>query len=100
MCIRDSTPTNKSLFTDPELIAVSSALPEIAKALDYSVSRPPSPLYAQLSDLLQRQLNGLLTAEPEETNRTIDTATTASAAAMNSVQTKSDMLLRATGAEA
>jgi multiple sugar transport system substrate-binding protein len=68
--------------------------------LDYSVSRPPSPLYAQLSDLLQRQLNGLLTAEPEKTNRTIDTATAASAAAMNSVQTKSDMLLRATGAEA
>jgi multiple sugar transport system substrate-binding protein len=94
------TPTSKSLFTDPELIAVSSALPEIAKALDYSVSRPPSPLYAQLSDLLQRQLNGLLTAEPEKTNRTIDTATAASAAAMNSVQTKSDMLLRATGAEA
>jgi multiple sugar transport system permease protein len=63
------------LFTDPELIAVSSALPEIAKALEYSVSRPPSPLYAQLSDLLQRQLNGLLTAEPEKTNRDVGTAT-------------------------
>jgi multiple sugar transport system substrate-binding protein len=94
------TPTSKSLFTDPELIAVSSALPEIAKALEYSVSRPPSPLYAQLSDLLQRQLNGLLTAEPEKTNRDVGTATAASAAAMNRVQTKSDMLLKATGAEA
>jgi multiple sugar transport system substrate-binding protein len=94
------TPTSQSLFTDPDLVAVSSALPQIAKALEHSVSRPPSPLYAQLSDLLQRQLNGLLTAEPEQTNIDVGTATGASAAAMNRVQTKSDMLLKATGAEA
>jgi multiple sugar transport system substrate-binding protein len=68
--------------------------------LEHSVSRPPSPLYAQLSDLLQRQLNGLLTAEPEQTNIELGRATGASAAEMNRVQTKSDMLLKATGAEA
>jgi multiple sugar transport system substrate-binding protein len=94
------TPTSQSLFTDPELIAVSSALPEIAKALDHSVSRPPTPLYAQLSDLLQRQLNGLLTADAEQTSSVGSTTTSASAAAMNGIQTKSDMLLKATGAEA
>jgi multiple sugar transport system substrate-binding protein len=94
------TPTSQSLFTDPELIAVSSALPEIAKALDHSVSRPPTPLYAQLSDLLQRQLNGLLTADAEQTSSVVGTTTSASAAAMNGIQTKSDMLLKATGAEA
>ncbi len=94
------TPTSQSLFTDPDLVAVSSALPQIAQALEHSVSRPPSPLYAQLSDLLQRQLNGLLTAEPEQTNIDVGTATGASAAAMKRVQTKSDMLLKATGAEA
>ena len=94
------TPTSQSLFTDPELIAVSSALPEIATALDHSVSRPPTPLYAQLSDLLQRQLNGLLTADAEQTSSVVGTTNSASAAAMNGIQTKSDMLLKATGAEA
>ena len=94
------TPTSQSLFRDPDLIAVSSALPEIAKALGHSVSRPASPLYAQLSDLLQRQLNGLLTGDAEQANTEITTPTDASAAAMNRAQTKSDMLLKATGAEA
>jgi len=31
-------------------------------ALNHAVVRPPTPLYAQLSDVVQRELNGLFTA--------------------------------------
>lgn len=56
------TPTAEVLFTDPELLAVSSALPDVRDALNHAVPRPPTPIYAQLSDVLQRGLNGLLTS--------------------------------------
>ena len=55
------TPTATSLFQDPELLAVAPVLPELAGALDHAVARPSTPLYAQMSDLLQRQLSGILT---------------------------------------
>jgi multiple sugar transport system substrate-binding protein len=31
------------------------------QALENPVERPPTPLYAQLSDVVQRQVNGMLT---------------------------------------
>ena len=85
------TPTSRSMFFDPELISLSSALPEIAQALDHSVLRPQSPIYAQLSDVLQRQLNGLLTSKPF-------TPEASGSNTMERTQQKSEMLLKATGA--
>ena len=55
------TPTASSLFRDPELLAVAPVLPDLESALDHAVARPSTPLYAQMSDLLQRQLSGILT---------------------------------------
>ena len=55
------TPTNISLFRDDELILISSILPELEKILSKAVARPMTPIYAQLSDILQRQLNAILT---------------------------------------
>jgi multiple sugar transport system substrate-binding protein len=85
------TPTSRSMFFDPELISLSSALPEIAQALDHSVLRPQTPIYAQLSDVLQRQLNGLLTSKPF-------TPEASGSNTMERTQQKSEMLLKATGA--
>lgn len=55
------TPTQASLFHDPELLDASPVLPQLEKALSIAEPRPITPLYAQMSDLLQRQLSGLLT---------------------------------------
>lgn len=55
------TPTASALFEDPALTEVSPALPDIGRALDQAVQRPPTALYAQLSDVLQRKLSSILT---------------------------------------
>ncbi len=55
------TPTDRSLFRDPEMLELSSILPDLEQALSHAVPRPPTPLYAQLSDVLQRQLSSVLT---------------------------------------
>ena len=55
------TPTLAALFHDPELIAINPTLPTLADALDHARARPETPLYAQLSDVLQRDLSSVLT---------------------------------------
>ncbi|QEY31690.1 ABC transporter substrate-binding protein [Synechococcus sp. RSCCF101] len=55
------TPTLRSVFTDPEVIAANPVMPELQRALDDAVLRPVTPLYAQFSDILQRQLSSVLT---------------------------------------
>ncbi len=57
------TPTNKSIFEDPLLLEEEPILKELDRALNVSKARPETPLYAQISDVLQRQLSGVLTAE-------------------------------------
>ena len=43
------------------MLELSPILPDLLVALNHAVVRPPTPLYAQLSDVLQRQLSGVLT---------------------------------------
>ena len=57
------TPTKAELFKDPELISKSQILPELAKALQSTDQRPATPLYAQISDVLQRNLSSVLTGQ-------------------------------------
>ena len=57
------TPTKAELFKDPELISKSQILPELAKALQSTDQRPSTPLYAQISDVLQRNLSSILTGQ-------------------------------------
>lgn len=57
------TPTRLSVFTDPALIAENPVLPELQRALAASVLRPLTPIYAQLSDLLSREFNAVITGE-------------------------------------
>ena len=82
------TPTAASLFQDPELLQTSPVLPQLEEALSIAVPRPVTPLYAQMSDLLQRQLSGVLTGdrEPDE--------------AMERLQGATLTLLRSAGGEA
>jgi multiple sugar transport system substrate-binding protein len=62
------TPTLEALFEDPELVAERPLLPQLRTALDAAVLRPISPGYAQLSDILQRQLSGVIAGgEPPHT---------------------------------
>ncbi|MGC6483584.1 MAG: ABC transporter substrate-binding protein [Synechococcus sp.] len=61
------TPTVNALFYDPELININPSLPALAEALNHTASRPKSPLYAQLSDVLQRELSAVLTSETDAT---------------------------------
>ena len=55
------TPTHAALFHDPALLEASPVLPQLEEALSIAEPRPITPVYAQMSDLLQRQLSGLLT---------------------------------------
>lgn len=79
------TPTLAALFDDPELVAERPLLPQLRQALDQAVLRPLTPGYAQLSDILQRQLSALITGRGEP------------AAAMARAGRDSDLLLRASG---
>lgn len=62
------TPTRLSVFRDPELLAANPVLQDLEQALAASALRPITPVYAQLSDLLYRELNSIISgsrqAEP------------------------------------
>ena len=79
------TPTSAALFRDPELIERSEVLPTLEKALGVAVPRPVTPIYAQMSDLLQRQLSGILTGGDDPD------------AAMDQLQAATITLLKSTG---
>jgi multiple sugar transport system substrate-binding protein len=57
------TPTAASLYRDPELIALNPILPQLEEALEHALPRPETPLYAQISDVLQRDLSASLTGQ-------------------------------------
>ena len=82
------TPTLRALYDDQTLVAEQPLLPLLNRALDHAELRPATPLYAQLSDLLQRRLSAVLTAEQ------------AAPAAMKALQQQSELVLRSAGAEA
>jgi multiple sugar transport system substrate-binding protein len=57
------TPTQQAVFDDPQLLTESPILEDFQKALKVVKPRPETPLYAQISDVLQRQLSSILTHE-------------------------------------
>lgn len=57
------TPTVKALYDDLELIQDYPHLSLLSKALNNAVLRPETPIYAQISDVLQRSLSSSLTGE-------------------------------------
>ncbi|NQW37856.1 MAG: ABC transporter substrate-binding protein, partial [Cyanobacteria bacterium] len=59
------SPTLTALFDDPDLVAERPLLPVLQSALESVVLRPINPGYAQLSDILQRQLSSVITGEVE-----------------------------------
>ena len=75
------------MFEDPELLAANPALGDLQKALAASVLRPLSPVYAQLSDLLYRELNTVITGDRADQT------------AMQQVQSNSERLLRTSGGQ-
>jgi multiple sugar transport system substrate-binding protein len=79
------TPTRLSVFEDPELISANPVLPELQAALAAAVLRPVTPIYAQLSDLLYREVNTVIAGE------------IAAAPAMETLQRNSVQLERSTG---
>lgn len=79
------TPTRLSVFDDPALLEQNPELSQLKQALASAVLRPLSPVYAQLSDVLYRELNTVLTGE-----RPVATA-------MQRLQDNSERLLIGTG---
>jgi multiple sugar transport system substrate-binding protein len=81
------TPTRLSVFEDPELRAANPVLADLQQALAAAVLRPLSPVYAQLSDLLYRDVNTVITGDqPAPT-------------AMRELQSNSERLLRSSGGQ-
>jgi multiple sugar transport system substrate-binding protein len=56
-------PTRRSLYEDGALLAQLPLLAVQRQALESAVARPTTAVYAQLSDVLQRQVNGLLSGD-------------------------------------
>ena len=56
-------PTWSRLYDDPDLQRRAPLLAVQRQALQHPQLRPPTPAYAQLSDLLARQVNGMLTGQ-------------------------------------
>jgi multiple sugar transport system substrate-binding protein len=80
-------PTWASLYDDPDLVARHPLLAVQRQALRTPLARPLTPLYAQLSDVMQRQINGLLTSNlPAEV-------------ALSRAQRQSERIVRAMGWE-
>ena len=77
------TPVWQSLLDDPQLQEQLPLLPVLRQALECTALRPLTPLYAQLSDVLQRQLSGLISGSGS------------AEAAMAEAQRQSTLLLRA-----
>ena len=76
-------PTWKALYDDADLGRRQPLLAVQRQALAQAVLRPPSPLYSQLSDVLQRQVNGLISGRGN------------AAEAMATAQRQSQAVLRA-----
>jgi multiple sugar transport system substrate-binding protein len=79
------TPIWTSLLEDPTLEQDLPLLPVLREGLAHAELRPLTPLYAQLSDSLQRQLSALITGEQ------------AAAQAMAQAQRQSGLILQAAG---
>ena len=80
------TPTQAALFKDAQLTSAYPSLVAIGEALPYARPRPQTPLYAQMSDVLQRNLSSTLTG------------VTPPPAAMNQAQDTTEQVLIAAGA--
>jgi multiple sugar transport system substrate-binding protein len=82
-------PTWAALYDDPDLQRRHPLLDVQRQALEQGpLVRPLTPLYAQLSDLLQRQVNGMLTSPRP------------AATAMGTAQSQSEVLLASAAGEA
>ena len=81
------TPAWESLLNDPELAEALPLLPVLRTALQTTALRPLSPLYAQLSDTLQRQLSALITDQQGPSQ------------AMARAQRDSSLIVRAAGGQ-
>ena len=57
------TPTLKSIYEDPIMLEKYPYIIDLYKALEVGRMRPETPVYAQLSDVLQRNLSESLTQE-------------------------------------
>ncbi len=57
------TPTTKEVFEDKQLLAIKPILVKLRQALRNSKPRPMTPVYAQISDVLQRHLSSIITEE-------------------------------------
>ncbi|MFL0777965.1 MAG: ABC transporter substrate-binding protein [Prochlorococcus sp.] len=79
------TPTKTEVFNDPDVLQESKIIPELAKALNIAEPRPETPLYAQISDVLQRQLSEVLTGQQDVKS------------SMDRAQTDTQQILLATG---
>jgi multiple sugar transport system substrate-binding protein len=77
------TPVWQSLLDDATLQSELPLLPVLRQALNRTALRPLTPLYAQLSDVVQRQLSALITG------------TGSPQAAMAEAQRQSELILRA-----
>ncbi|QNJ19999.1 ABC-type sugar transport system/ periplasmic component [Synechococcus sp. A18-25c] len=80
------TPTQAALFNDEQLTRTHPSLVAIGEALPFARARPQTPLYAQMSDVLQRNLSSALTG------------VTPSSAAMDQAQQSTEQVLIAAGA--
>jgi len=64
--IAGQLPARRSLYRDPALSqALSMPLPDVLRALDAAVPRPVTPLYSELSEVLQVHVHRALTGQEE-----------------------------------
>ena len=57
------SPTQQRVIDDPQLLKDKPILAEFGRALKVATPRPQTALYAQISDVLTRQLSSILTGE-------------------------------------
>ena len=57
------SPTQQRVIDDPQLLQDKPILAEFGRALKVATPRPQTALYAQISDVLTRQLSSILTGE-------------------------------------
>ncbi len=70
-------PSRKVIFSDSEILEKHSHFQDLPKAIEQSVLRPPTPQYAQASEILQHYLSATLRKQlsPEQAMKAAADAT-------------------------
>jgi multiple sugar transport system substrate-binding protein len=69
-----NNPTRKALYQDPEVVAKNPFFKDLYMVFVHAAPRPVTPLYPQISQILQRELSEIISAHKDPTKAALNAA--------------------------